>query len=167
MLIMTVFLAAACIFDYLFHKIPNALTVAMFIASVIYGCVFSGPEYLPGLLCRMILTGAVFYPIFKIGALGAGDVKLLSVCSGFVPGAGSLYFIFFAMVIASAVGVIGLLLRKEFVKRIGRLALYIEKFIKTGKPERYHCSREAAVKSGVTMAGPMLISALMGIGGLY
>ena len=59
------------------------------------------------------------------------------------------------------------LIRKEFGKRIRRLSLYIKSFIKTGKPERYHCNTEAALKAGIALAGPMFISALIGIGGLY
>ena len=115
----------------------------------------------------MLIAGSVFYPFFKIGALGAGDVKLLAVCSGLVGGIRALYFVFFAMLIASILGLIRLVIRKEFVKRIRRLVGYIEIMVNTGKIERYHESREAAIKSGVALAGPMLVSALIGIGGLY
>ena len=167
MLIMTVFLAVAGIFDHLFHKIPNALMLIMLGVSVINVCVTSGPGYLPAAIFRMVITGTVFYLFFMIGAFGAGDVKLLAVCSGFMTATRSLFFILFAMIIASVYGVIQLLFRKELGERIRRLELYIGNFIKTGKPERYHCSREAAVKSGVALAGPMFLSALIGIGGLY
>ena len=167
MLIMAVFLAVAGIFDHLFHKIPNVLALIMFIALMAYVLMTSGPSGLPSVFFRMAVTGAVFYPLFVIGAFGAGDVKLLALCSGFLPGTRTMMFIFISMVIASIYGLIGLLIRKEIGRRIRRLELYIGNLLKTGKPEMYHCSREAAVKSGVALAGPMFLSALIGIGGLY
>ena len=161
MLIMTVFLAVAGIFDHLFHKIPNALTLVMLAVSVIYVCVTAGPGYLPAAIFRMTITGVVFYLFFMIGAFGAGDVKLLAVCSVFMTGTRILFFIFIAMIIASVCGVIQLLVRKELGKRMRRLELYIGNLLKTGKPQRYQCSREAAERSGVALAGPMFLSALI------
>ena len=165
--VMAVFLAVACIFDTLYHKIPNVLTGMMLTASAIYVCLTAGAAHLPIAFIRMFVTGALFYPFFMIGTLGAGDVKLLAVCSAYIPVNRVLPFIFLAMVIASAAGVLRLMIRKEFVQRIGRLVMYIEKIFKTGKVERYHISREAAVKSGIALAGPLFVSALIGIGGLY
>lgn len=167
MLIMTVFLAVAGIFDHLFHKIPNTLILVMLAASVICICITSGPVLLPCAVFRMAVTGGVFYLFFVIGAMGAGDVKLIAVCSGFMTVTRTLIFIFIAMLIASLYGVMQLAYRKELGKRMRRLELYIGDLLKTGKLRRYHCSRDAAVRSGVALAGPMFLSALIGIGGLY
>lgn len=167
MLIMTVFLAVAGIFDHLFHKIPNALILVMLVSSVTYVCVSSGPSLLLYAVFRMAVTGVIFYLFFVVGVMGAGDVKLLAVCSGFMTGWRTLMFIFIAMLIASLYGVTQLCIRKEFGKRMRRLELYIRNVLKTGKVQRYHCSREAAVRNGVALAGPMFLSALIGIGGLY
>ena len=167
MLIMTVFLAVACIFDILFHKIPNVLTGLMLAALCLFVCLTEDYTQLPGSLIRMLVTGALFYPFFKIGALGAGDVKLLAVCSGFLSGYRILYFVFLALATAAAAGVIRLVIKKEFVKSIRRPVIYIKKIMETGEIERYHGSTDEALKSGIALAGPMFISALIGIGGLY
>ena len=167
MLIMTVFLAVAGIFDHLFHKIPNVLCAMMFVICIIHACLISGPANIPLVLIRMLVTMFVFYPVFMIGALGAGDIKLLAVCSGFMPATRAIWFIFFTFLSASVIGMIGLLYRKETRKRIRRLALYVKKYIETGKVERYHCNSEAALQAGVALAGPMFVSALLGMGGLY
>lgn len=167
MLIMTAYLAVSGVFDYLFHKIPNALILMMLVTCFIYTCLTEGPAGIIGMILRMILTVLFFYPFFKIGALGAGDVKLLAVCCGFMTGTRAVWFVFISFAVASVAGVIGLFLKKEFGKRIRRLSLYINTFIKTGKPGRYHCNSEAALKAGIALAGPMFISALIGIGGLY
>lgn len=167
MIIMTAFLAVSGVYDYLFHKIPNALIAVMFVTCVFYTCLTAGPLSILRMLLRMVITIVVFYSFFAIGALGAGDIKLLAVCSGFMTGTRAVWFVFISFVIASVIGVMGLLFKKEFGKRIRRLSMYIKSIIETGKPERYHCNTEAALKAGVALAGPMFISALIGIGGLY
>ena len=36
--------------------------------------------------CNVLLTTVAFYLFFYIGAMGAGDVKLLGVCAGYFSG---------------------------------------------------------------------------------
>lgn len=167
MLIMTMLLAVAGIFDHLFHKIPNILILVMFIAGLIHAWIISEPLGIPYALIRMLLAVVIFYPVFVIGALGAGDIKLLAVCCGYMSAARAIWFIFLAFSIASVAGVIGLIHKKEIKKRIRRLIIYVNNFLKTGKVERYHCNTEAALHAGVALAGPMFVSALLGVGGLY
>ena len=167
MLIMTMLLAVAGIFDHLFHKIPNILILVMFITGIIRACFISEPLSIPFMLIRMLLTAVIFYPVFVIGALGAGDIKLLAVCCGYMNGTRAIWFIFMTFSIAAVAGVIGLIHRKEIGKRIRRLIIYVKNYLKTGKVERYHCNTEAALHAGVALAGPMFVSALLGVGGFY
>lgn len=167
MYIMTVFLAVAGILDHLTHKIPNLLTALMLVFSLVIKTSGEGPAALPGVVLRMILTAGIFFPFFAIGTLGAGDVKLMSVMAGFFGKGRAAVFIFLALLIACAEGMILMLIRGQMKKRMLRLALYIKSFVKTGKAERYHACREAEAESGVALAGAMFISAVLGIGGLY
>ncbi len=167
MLLMTVLLAVAGIFDHLFHKIPNILTLVMFVICIIRECLISEPVCILFVLIRMLITAVIFYPVFVIGALGAGDIKLLAVCCGYMSGTRAIWFIFMTFLIASVVGVAGLIHKKEIGKRIRRLIIYIKNYMETGKVERYHCNTEAALHAGVALAGPMFVSALLGVGGLY
>ena len=51
--------------------------------------------------CNVLLTTVAFYLFFYIGAMGAGDVKLLGVCAGYFSGEKVLCFLFFALLFAA------------------------------------------------------------------
>ena len=51
--------------------------------------------------CNVLLTTVAFYLFFYIGAMGAGDVKLLAVCAGYFSGEKVLCFLFFALLFAA------------------------------------------------------------------
>ena len=168
MLIMTAFLAAAGILDHLTHRIPNILTGLMLICCI---ALRISDKNLPALaltVLRIVITAAAFYPVFAIGALGAGDIKLMAVCAGFFDGSSRiLYFIFFSLLAACIWGVVVMIVNGQMKKRMQRLVMYIKKYIKTGIPERYHACKSAERESGIAMAGAMFVSAVLGIGGLY
>ena len=167
MLILAVFLAVAGIFDLFFRRIPNILSLALLAVCVVFTAGSAGFSDLGRVLLRILVTGAVFYPFYAIGVLGAGDVKLMAVSCGFFAGDRCLVFLFLSLLIAAGTGIVKMGLNGEMGKRMHRLAMYLGKMIRTGKVERYHCNRQAALKSGVALAGPMFISALIGIGGFY
>jgi prepilin peptidase CpaA len=70
--------AAACITDLRHCRIPNALTFSAAAAGLAFhvlapqgsGFAFAGAGLLAGLL--------VFFPFFALGAMGAGDIKLMA-----------------------------------------------------------------------------------------
>ena len=165
--IMIFFLVPAAIFDLRLRRIPNVLTALMLVCCIFRSLFFFGFREVLISVFWVIGTGLLLYPVFAIGALGAGDVKLMAVCSGFLPGTRVFYFLFFSFLTGTLFGLVRIVRKKEMAHRLRTLTLYIEKFLRTGTPERYHCSREAAGKAGVALAAPMLISALMGLGGIY
>ena len=164
---MTVFLSVAGILDHLYHRIPNLLTAMLFAFCLVRAVAGEGYPALFPIVLRMVIVGAMLFPVFAIGALGGGDVKLLAVCAGFYEGDRCIYFLFGTFVIAAVFGAVKMLKAGQMKKRMLRLYIYIRSFIHTGKAERYHACREAAMESGVALAGAMFLSSLMGIGGLY
>ena len=70
--------ALACVTDLRSARIPNALTFGAVVAGVLFhllapqgqGAAVAGAGLVAGLL--------VFFPFFALGALGAGDVKLMA-----------------------------------------------------------------------------------------
>ncbi len=167
MLIMIAFLAIAGIFDHLLHRIPNLLTGIMFAVCVIYNLAVSGTASIISVLLRGMVIASFLFVFFSIGVLGAGDVKLFAVCSGFMEPEKYLEFVFISFLVAGVYGTLRMAAKGELVRRWITLKKYICHCLRTGKLSRYHCSKEAEEKAGVPLAGAMLISALLGIGGLY
>ena len=167
MFIMTAFLAVAGIFDHLTHRIPNILTGLMLVICIVLRAADHDLLSLGGAVLRVIAAGTLFFPFFAIGTLGAGDVKLMAVCAGFMDTGRYLIFVFFAMLAAAVWGSAVMIVKGSMKKRMLRLAIYIKRILETGKAERYHACREAETGPGIALAGALFFSAVLGVGGLY
>lgn len=137
-------LIVACYFDYRQGRIPNPLIVLLCVFGAVLGGVSGG--FLSVLKFCGIAAGLTLalYPFFAIGALGAGDVKLLAVCGGFFPTDKILFFLFYSMLIAVVFSII---------KIAGR--------IRNGETVQ-DCRR-----TRLCLSGPVLCSVLLYLGGIY
>ena len=69
---------AAAITDGRFGQIPNIVTLpAILLAPAVYG-VFGGPPALLSSSLAAVLCATVPYALFRVGAMGGGDVKLFA-----------------------------------------------------------------------------------------
>lgn len=133
-----VFLVAACGYDYREKRIPNYLI--LWIAIVGAGWRLWSERAPGGLwyLGQAAIVMASLYPFFQIGGLGAGDVKLLGVTAGYLPAQKILTFLFFSLLVAAMIS--------------------LTKIRAKGGERR--CSR-------VCLSGPVLVSVLLFLGGVY
>lgn len=136
--VLCVFLAIACGHDYRERRIPN---------YVILGIAVTGAgwrlyqERAPGAfwyLAQAVLVMAALYPFFKTGGLGAGDVKLLGVTAGYLPAEKILGFLFCSLLAAAVISLVKILRRAD-----------------------------TRVRRGVCLSGPVLVSILLFLGGVY
>ena len=79
LLLLLLILSLAAFYDYKKGKIPNYLIVIGAIGGVfrliILQDVFAIVGYTPGIILPLVL----FYPVYKIGGMGAGDLKIFSM----------------------------------------------------------------------------------------
>ena len=76
--VVTFLLVAAAIIDGWKLKVPNWLTFPMIMAGWIYSTVYFGWEGLGWSLAGTVAGLALLLPLYAIGGMGAGDVKLLA-----------------------------------------------------------------------------------------
>ena len=75
--------------------------------------------------CNVLLTTVAFYLFFYIGAMGAGDVKLLGVCAGYFSGEKVLCFLFFALLFAAVFALCKMYLARNLWDRLCYLGEYV------------------------------------------
>jgi len=83
--------AAAAVIDLRTRRIPNALTFGAAACALLYHAITGG---VPGALYALVgwfVGAAVFFPIFALRGLGAGDVKLLAALGAWLGPVGALY----------------------------------------------------------------------------
>lgn len=123
-LIMTPLLAAAGIYDFRQKKIPNYLIWSGWIFSLFVR--FWKDGLMGFLYCfgAVLITIAIGFPVFKMRAVGAGDVKLLSVIGG-MHGLDFLFSVSVVWLVLSGIASLAVLLRNHiFLERFRYVWLY-------------------------------------------
>lgn len=165
--ILCVFLVAACYYDYRRSRIPNWLVTFLFVMGIADNLLDGGVWALTGFFISVLLVVLTLYPFFKIGGLGAGDIKLLGVCAGYFPTGKIILFLFFSMLVAAIISFIHLLREQNLGERISYFGEYVLDVLRSGRWKLYVEEDAQERRTGICMSGPILCSVLMYWGGIY
>lgn len=159
-------LTVACFCDYLSKKIPNALLVVMFLVGLAQQIVENGESGI-FFVVRAVSVCLVLYPLFQIGTIGAGDVKLYGICGGYLPGEKFLFFFFVSLLIAAMISLLKMVYEGNMTERLRYFGDYVFSVLSAGKIRMYIEDERERRKTGICLAGPILASVLLGMGGVY
>jgi prepilin peptidase CpaA len=101
----TALVSAACVSDVRSRRIPNALTFSAAIAGLAFHAVTGGWTGAGWSLVGWFVGAALFFPVFALRGMGAGDVKLLAAVGAWL---GPAQAVLAALLASIAGGVIGL-----------------------------------------------------------
>ena len=160
-------LGIACRYDYKSRRIPNGLILGCLLAGLGTRLWEQGISGIGGYLGNILLTTMAFYLFFYIGAMGAGDLKLLGACAGFFPTGKVLYFLFFALLFAAIFALYKMYRAHNLWERLCYLGEYVWDVVRCGQWRVYFAEDRASEAVGICMAGPILCSALLYMGGIY
>lgn len=154
-------LAAASCFDYRKHRIPNALILCGFLIGLAARVTrwITGHGEIGGPVLRAVGIFALFYFFFRLGMLGAGDVKLFSLSVFLLDKADCVPFVAASLVFSGIAAAGKLLMEKNVRERLGYFCSYVADVARCGKL-RLYLSGEKGENSSVHMAGPMLAGLL-------
>lgn len=162
-----VLLVIACGYDYLQHRIPNSLLLLLFFTCIgrhLFGaCIFLF------FFCLVKMAGVMLlaYPLFKIGCIGAGDVKLLGICGGCLPVCKIPSFLFFSLLSAAVFSLIKIHKEHNAKERLVYLWRYLTVTAQTGKWSLYLENEKERKAAGICLSGPIFLSVLFYLGGAY
>jgi prepilin peptidase CpaA len=118
---------AAAYYDVAFRRIPNRLTYGGLAAALVLASVQGGWSGLGGALLGAVAGFAMFFGLYLLRAMGAGDVKLMAAAGAFL----GVPLVFSAAVYSAVAGGLVLLvvaLRGQATRRVaanmGNLLLY-------------------------------------------
>lgn len=166
MAVLCIFLGAACGYDYKINKIPNYLIGFLIFWGLVYCGSGGGLWGMLLYLGKMILVGVLFFPFFSIGAIGAGDIKLLGVTAGYLPFEKILIFIFISMLVAAVISLMKMCKWKQLGKRMRYIVAYLTKVFRQGRWQLYP-EQENEQHSKICLSGPILCGVLLYLGGIY
>ena len=167
MAVLCISLIVVSVCDYRRKKIPNWMAAFIFVVGMMHGFYQGGISGLCKYVFVVLAVICSLYPFFRIGGIGAGDVKLLGVCSGYFMRRRILYFLFFSMLISVVVSVVKLFRERSVRKRLAYFGRYCGDVALNGKLKLYLPEDGSRKLSGVCMSGPILCSVILGLGGIY
>lgn len=167
LVILCFFLCIACYHDYRRGRIPNWLVLAGLSVGLLRAFYLGGPQAAVGFIIQGCVVILVFYPLFSIGTFGAGDLKLFGVCCGYLPQDRILSFLFFALLFAAVHSFIRFTRREDCIERFTYFFSYLKEVADSGEWKLYWRDRNEMKKASVCLAGPILLSMIMYMGGLY
>jgi prepilin peptidase CpaA len=146
-------LAAAAYFDIRFRRIPNWISVAgLAVALVIHAAL--QPVW-PGLrfaLAGFALAFGVYFMLYAIRAMGAGDVKLMAA-AGAMLGWENWLGLFFVTAILGGAAALALVISRRRLKKTLWNVGYVVSEMKSGRPA-YLANEELDVRSSKALGLP-------------
>lgn len=166
---MLLLLLLCALADLKTDRIPNGFILTG-IACGIAGSILSGRE-VSGILASVILAFFLMYPLYKIGAFGAGDVKLFVLIGCFQRAGEVMVILAGAYVIGAGFSLIKLAAERNGRERMQYFMSYLCDICRTGhwkiyggEPgQDYH----TYCKNKIHFAVPILFSTVCRIGGLF
>ena len=162
-----ILLTAACGYDYKRKKIPNFLIAFTAVLGVGWRFWESGICGALSYLGETVLIMSLLYPFFKIGSIGAGDVKLLGVSAGYLPFSKILIFLFISLLISAMISLLKMCKESNIRERLRYLTAYLADVARSGRWKLYLENEKEKRAVGICLSGPVLVSILLYLGGVY
>lgn len=169
LLVLVLVLIFASLWDYKKRKIPNLLIAVGYIYGLMR--IFYYQNFLTH-IGGMVLPILILYPFFKIGTIGAGDIKLFSLIGCYLSFMEVLYCMFLTFVIGAIVSLVFMQREGNFADRISYLLTYLKNSLNQNQFRYYYhdmeknkLSEEEISKTRIHLATPIFISVCIHFGG--
>lgn len=159
----------SAIADLMTDRIPNGFVLLGTVIGIVAS--FSSGRGLSDTLASMLLAFLLMYPLYMIGALGAGDVKLFILVGSFCKAGEFMVILAGAFVIGAGFSIVKLVTEKNAVERFQYLFSYLADILRTGHLEIYgedlKQDYHTYCKNKIHFAAPILLSMVCRIGGIF
>lgn len=170
LIILVLLLFLAAILDFYRGKIPNILVFIGCCYGMIRLLYYQDMIYhIPGVLFPVI----ILFPLYKIGVIGAGDIKLFSMLGFYFTFMETIFCIFMTFVLGAVVSIIFFMRYENFLERMTYLFSYLKECLSLGHFQCYYSaskgkqiSNQKEDQSKIHLAIPIFISVLLQVGGV-
>ena len=167
MAVLFIMLSVICLTDHYRTRIPNSMMALLFLYGLGYRYWDAGGNGIAGYLINCVFVFLLLYPLFKIGTVGAGDVKLFSVTAGYLSRQELPCFLIISLLIAAIISIVKICRERCGRERLVYLCSYLVQVCRTGHWKLYFDNEAEMLKTGVCLSFPVLVSILLHIGGVY
>lgn len=152
-------------------RIPNVIIVSGLIIGVFYRVLCMGERNYLAILLGIIIPVLLFFPLFLIRAMGAGDIKLFAVTGAFFTIGENLKCIVLAIMLGGVFALIKVLFYRNLRERLKYMFTYFRKVLQcAGTGSLYGFSyvdredTESVKRAGIKFSLPILIAVIIVMG---
>jgi prepilin peptidase CpaA len=117
-------------------RVPNWITFPMVLSGLIYSACVGGWAGLGDGLIGMCVGLATLLPLYAIGGMGAGDVKLMAGIGAWLGAAVTWQAFVYSVVVGAVMAIIMVLWRKSWSKHYGNFLLITSEIMKVKDPRK-------------------------------
>jgi prepilin peptidase CpaA len=135
----TITLVVAAVIDGLKLKVPNWITFPMIISGWIYSATLSPFAGWEGLMFSLVGTAVglgLLLPLYAIGGMGAGDVKLLAGVGAWVWGTTTLYAFVVSAIVGGVIALIMVVAKRSWFKHKTQFWMICNEILTVKDPEK-------------------------------
>jgi prepilin peptidase CpaA len=143
-------LVVAAVIDGWKLRVPNWLTFPMILAGWAYGMWMGGWAGLGHSVLGTLAGLGLLLPLYAIGGMGAGDVKLLAGVGAWVGATVTFYAFCWSTVIGGALALVMVLWRRAWAKHRDNFMMIVHEVLTVGNPGEL-AARAAARKSSMLL----------------
>ena len=107
------------------HRIPNFLVVLGLVLGLASQAYAGGVSGLGDGALGMLIGFGVFLPLYALGGMAAGDVKLMAMVGSFLAPHAALWTAFFSLIAGGLCGLLMVMVRGQVMQTLGRYWLML------------------------------------------
>ena len=140
--VVTITLIVAAVVDGFELRVPNWLTFPFVVSGWLYSAVFASSLGMPWYeSCGWSLLGtlvglALLLPMYMIGGMGAGDVKLLAGVGAWIHVTHTFYAFAVSAVIGAVLAILMVLYRRDWNKHVSQFWMIVNEVLTIKDPEQ-------------------------------
>ncbi len=170
--ILLILLLGTAYFDLKESRIPNLFILFGLATGILYRLFWLHDKDFLLLILGIVFPIVLFSPLFLIRAMGAGDIKLMAVTGAFFSMSDNIKCMILAIFIAGIIALLKLLIYRNVRERFRYGFIYYKNLwlsVATGgnveMPYMLKEDEETMKEAGIHFAVPLLISAMIIVGG--
>lgn len=106
------------------EKVPNILILVGLVLGLVYRWQGGEPDIMD-ILSGILLPVLLFWPLFLVKAMGAGDIKLMSVMGLYMGWRDLLWAIAFAIIFAAVAGLVKSMVGRDLLERLRYMVRFV------------------------------------------
>jgi prepilin peptidase CpaA len=153
----------ACVFDLRTRRIPNALTLTAALAALVFSIVTGGVRGAASSLTGWCVATLIWLPVYALGGMGAGDVKLIAAIGAWLGPVDILHAALYAALAGAAMAVALAVIRRRTRQTYSNVRLLLTHWRVAGFTPHSEITLENTNSPRLAYAVPILAGTVVAI----